>query len=49
MAKWKEHRNDNKFIYLSPTLKAGYSPCINPFDIAVQDEQYIELVAQELT
>jgi len=49
IAQWKEHRKSEHFVYISPTLKWGYCPCINPFDIRFDNEIMLELIAQEIT
>lgn len=33
VGRWKEHINGDNIIYFDPTLKAGFTPCINPLDI----------------
>jgi len=37
-----------RLVYIDPTLKKGYSPSINPFELTDHSEQNIALMTQEL-
>ncbi|MBL4746987.1 MAG: hypothetical protein JKY08_11565 [Flavobacteriaceae bacterium] len=51
IAKFKEFEQTkfaNRLVYIDPTLKTGYSPSINPFELQDHSEQNIALMTQEL-
>lgn len=33
VGRWKEHINGENIVYIDPSLKQGYMPCINPLEI----------------
>jgi hypothetical protein len=33
IARWKEHVHSDRLIYVDHSLKSGFTPCINPFEI----------------
>jgi hypothetical protein len=38
----------NRLVFIDPSLKQGYSPSINPFELEVKTEENIALMTQEL-
>jgi len=51
IAKFSEFSTKKKaerLVYIDPTLKAGYSPSINPFELDDHSEENIALMTQEL-
>jgi len=38
----------SRLVYIDPSLKQGYSPSINPFELTEHSEQNIALMTQEL-
>ena len=38
----------NRLVFIDPSLKAGYSPSINPFQLEVKTDENIALMTQEL-
>ncbi len=50
VGRWKEHINGDNIIYFDPTLKAGFTPCINPLDIPSNTSpQQLNYMAECLT
>ncbi len=39
---------DNRLVFIDPSLKQGYSPSINPFQLEFKTESNIALMTQEL-
>ncbi len=51
IAKLSEFSNPKKakrLVYIDPTLKSGYSPSINPFELDDHSDENIALMTQEL-
>jgi len=51
IAKFSEFSNPQKakrLVYIDPTLKSGYSPSINPFELDDHSDENIALMTQEL-
>lgn len=49
-ARFKEHKTGNTLILMDPSLKAGFTPCINPLDIGKHPSpQSINYMAECLT
>lgn len=47
---WKEHIPGNNLIYIDPSLKTGFMPCINPLDIPHNaSDQFVNNMAECLT
>ena len=44
----KLHKDSDRFIYVEPELKTGWTPIINPFDIKTKNENAIVTHAQNL-
>jgi hypothetical protein len=38
----------NRLVFIDPSLKAGYSPSINPFQLEYKTDENIALMTQEL-
>jgi hypothetical protein len=38
----------NRLVFIDPSLKSGYSPSINPFQLEVKTDENIALMTQEL-
>ncbi|MBA6397592.1 hypothetical protein H4J67_07520 [Colwellia sp. BRX10-4] len=38
----------NRLVFIDPSLKTGYSPSINPFQLEVKTDENIALMTQEL-
>lgn len=50
VGRWKEHKNGDNLIYFDPTLKTGFTPCINPLDIPLSTTpQQLNYMAECLT
>ena len=50
VAHFKEHRNPQNLIYISPDLKKGFTPCINPLEMGQGvDPAQINYMAECLT
>lgn len=45
---FSQAKYSDRLVYIDPSIKLGYSPSINPFQLDVKTEQNIALMTQEL-
>lgn len=49
VAHFKEHRGGDNLVYISPDLKNGFTPCINPLEMGQGSPEQINYMAECLT